>query len=153
MAYSDNLDEVLRSYDRELPTRRYYLLQVINRADYARFLHDREGYSVLSDRLALTFVENALKRLVTSGRPISDDAIEQALKDASDAYVGHIQERTSRLRPPIRSGGPKRPAHPKPYNWADRTTELASSYERTVNGQHRKAYDYDGPVYASPDDD
>lgn len=148
MPYEDNISEVLRSYDREFPTRRIHLLQVINNADYARYLHDRQGFSVLSDRLALSFVEQALKALVASGKPINDDNIEEALRDASDNYIEHLQSLTSTMRPPIRAGGPQRPAHPKPLNWADRTTNLASSYERIVNGQHRKQYDYQGTVYA-----
>lgn len=39
---------------------------------------------------------------------------------------------TATMRPPTRRGGPFRPAHPSPLNWADVSGQLAASYQHEV---------------------
>lgn len=142
--YEDNIGDVLRSYDEEFATEAH-VLELKNAMGYALYLHMREGISVFNNSLLIKMTQDFLQGIVRSGKPITDETIEEALKHISDEYIAVLQGFTGGLRPPVKAGGPNRPEHP--HGWADRTTDLASSFMREVDGGSQKKYDYSGQAY------
>lgn len=119
------------------------VLTLRNSMSYAKYLHDRHRYWVFNDTRLKAKVLKHLKKI---DGEITKEKTEEALKDAADDYISDLQSFIGgESQPPIVSGGERRPAHAG--HWADRTTDLASSYSRLVNGSERKNYDYDGTQY------
>lgn len=145
--YSDNLNVVLRDYERNAPTKSVYRGEVQNTQFYSVWLHEHEGYSVFNNPILLALLRKHLERELKPDRPF-DTSVEMGAKAAMKEYVELIQSRTARMRPPIKAGGPSRPAHPAPFNWADRTTDLASSFRSIWDGGAVVLYPYDGTRYA-----
>lgn len=146
MAYSDTLDIVLRDWDRNAPSKATYTAQVQNTQDYAVWLHLKTGYAVASNPILLAFLRKHLERELRPDRPF-DTSVEIGTKAAMKEYVELIQTRTARMRPPIKAGGPGRPAHPEPFNWADRSTALASSFTSQFGDDQVTLYPYEGTKY------
>jgi len=144
-SYEDNFDEELAEWAQFAEQENTTVLQLRNAMPYAKYLHDRHGYWVFNNvRLKAKAVKH-LKRAIEEG-PLTKERIVEALKDASDDYIGDLQDFLGgETQPPVVSGGERRPAHPG--HWANRTTDLASSYSRLIDKKHRKNYDYDGEQY------
>lgn len=140
----DNAAAYLRDLDMQVPRRKSWVSELGNAVDYALFLHNRHGYSVLNDEDWLRKTVLLLTRLVRSSKPFTDAALKKALEGANEDEVRFLQSFTSRFQPPVRRGGAARPAHPG--SWADRTTRLAKGYYSTINRGARRRYDYAGPL-------
>ncbi|MEL6703033.1 MAG: hypothetical protein AAFU38_10120 [Bacteroidota bacterium] len=119
-------------------------LTVANDSEAAFWLHARDGYEVVGDVLVLDAVAGALGTLANSPADLTQDALDDALETGLDAAIDEHQRRTSRLRPPAVRGGAPRPAHPAPLNYADRTTDTASSYRTRANTRPEVRHPYDG---------
>lgn len=139
-AYEDNLSAVLDEWDEMTPSRSVYLLELSNDTEYARYLNDRLGYWVMSDKIALDAVQARLEALVDSGKPLSTANINEALWDAAgdilDAYTDVIGSKNT--------GGKEMPP-PRPKHrgaWADDTLQLATSFVRSIPGHKREVYPY-----------
>lgn len=129
MAYEDNLTEVLRSYERDLPAREH-TLTLTNNMEYARPLHDLHGYYIFNDsHLRKVVVEWLRKTAAAVG--LSDRNTRRALDAAGTEEVNFLRSLTSTMRPPVKAGEGMRRAHPG--NWADITGNLKAAYTHEVS--------------------
>ena len=147
MGLDSNFEAFIASWEDERPDDDHEVT-FGNTESYARELHDRNGYSVLNDKLFAQTLRKNLRQIFLQAKPFSDDNIRTALKEGCAQYAATLQSFTGDMRPPVSEGGPKRPAHPG--GWADRTTALASGYYSVVDGE-RTDYDYDGTAFVSND--
>ena len=154
MPYEDNIEPVLASYENELPLEDHEL-EIGNSAPYARELHEREGFSVLNASSLAEQVAIHLRAALLNTRPLSDDEITGALKAAANAEVARLQGFTGGMVPGVERDSrgkivdkSPRPEHPE--GWGDRTTQLASSFYRKVDGAGVRVYPYDGRRYVIP---
>jgi len=109
-----------------------HVLKVANVMEYAKYLHDREGFFVFNDEQLQRIAAQKLQGI--DGEP-TDEKIEGALQTAAAEYVNWLLEQTGATRPPLKAGGTRRRA--RKGNWADVTGNLAAHYKSQVN---------DGPV-------
>jgi len=135
-AYEDNLDAVLAGLGvpadgQEL--HQTHTLKVLNDAPYAIYVHMREGLYVFDDAVASGIVHKWIADLARQTVMPSRDEIEEALAHAGSEIVDFLQSLTNEMRPPLRKGGPERPAHPG--GWANVTEQLVQAYRAQVNGK------------------
>lgn len=129
-----------------------FIVELGNAMDYALYLHERAGYSVINEQEWLETVTEFLAAHLAQGRPLTERAIAASLAEATEDTVRYFQQFVGAFQPPLTEGGPPRPKHAGGLNWADRTTRLASAYFSVVttpSGAVRRAfYDYQGVAYA-----
>lgn len=128
---TDNLDEVLDSYDGAFPSQNH-TLTVANVMEYARDLHDREGFYVFNDELLQQIVRNKLEEAINAGLGLSDEVAQQALDAAGFEYVNRLLDLVGGVRPPVRPGEGTRQA--TRGGWATITGNLANSFRHQVDG-------------------
>jgi hypothetical protein len=75
---------------------------------------------------SLEGVEDAVKGIVAMQRPTQFLVLDKT----GEETIKFLRSLTSERRPPIRKGGPSRPAHPG--HWADRSGDLARAYDYVV---------------------
>ncbi len=130
---------------------RSFELALGNLMDYAVYLHEKEGYSVINVGEWISTVEEFLAAHLASGKPLTEAALAGTMLAATEDTVRYFQEFIPAFQPPLRKGLPERPKHAGGLNWADRTTKLASAYFAVLtapSGQRwTKTYDYDGVRY------
>ena len=141
--HTTNIDAVLASVRASVPSD--HVLEVRNTAEYARYLHDKEGYSVLNDGVLQGAANEAIaKRLdarIRRGEAVADADIVEALEEAAVATVDFYQ---SAIGTKSTRGKVKLPPRLKhPGEWADDTERLASSYQSRVDGGEYKHHPYD----------
>lgn len=146
MRIQDNSAQYLAGLRDIVPQRKRWQVAILNTQPYAIYLHNMNGYSVINTEPFMQNVVQAIRSVLLKPRVTNTD-FREALLDAGKVTIEAFQERTARMAPPIRAGGPQRPRHPRPLNWADRTTKLASSYAVEVNRRHRRTPPYDGEAF------
>ncbi len=127
VSVTSNFGEALSSLQAELPTQTH-VLTVANVMEYARYLHDKEGFYVFNDQQLARIVREKLNGI--SGG-FTDEAIEGALQTAAAEYVNWLLEQSGATRPPLRANGTRRRA--RKGGWADVTGNLAAHYKSQVN--------------------
>jgi len=131
-----NLGEVREWYEEQMVDRTEWVLKIVNDTDYARYLHDKVGYWVMNDTLALNLTSRRLRALVASGRPISEETVEKALKKAAKAI---IEAYTRVVGQKMRDGRAMEAPRPKHKGqWADDTVTLAKNFEATLVGDGKE---------------
>lgn len=105
-----------------------------NNAEYARYLHDREGFYVFNDSHAAQTLVDTMNDVERAG-PMTTQRVETGLEVTGVREVNFLQSVTNEMRPPARTGEGPRAAHPG--GWADVTGRLNRSYSIEVNGKPR----------------
>jgi len=142
-----NFDEVAEWYEKQMPDRRIWVLSFVNDTEYARYLHDKVGYWVMNDTLALNITARHLRKLVNSDRLLTQDNIEDALEDAAKAVIAAYTRVVGQKMTAGREMSPPRPKHKG--QWADDTVTLAKNFEATLIGDGTETV-ADSSDYSSP---
>lgn len=103
-------------------------LEIQNNMDYARDLHERQGYYVFNDTHMLGVVDDWLEELVESNAPLK---IGLALEGAGFEEVNFLRSYTGEFKAGVRDNQGSREKHPG--GWADITTNLMGAYRHKVN--------------------
>lgn len=163
--HDEGADALLGELETAAPERALFALELANAVEYAVYLQERRGFFVISDEHLVETLTRFLSRLIDSGLPLTDAAVERALMEAADDEVAWLQAFTAEMRPPIGSrsgpssyqqkgrafrtagthrstrgrGGP-RPAHEG--HWADVTKTLAGGFTARVGNGPIRTYAY-----------
>ena len=108
---------------------------------------ERRGFTVVSGIALAEEATSAAEQLVASDRVLTPAAVVSGFKLAALRAVRRMQAFTARRRPPVRKGGPTRPAHyadPGKRGYGDVTTETARSFRYRVGSGGAVPVDYDG---------
>ena len=142
---TSNIDAVIAEARRALSQNEgpsEHILEVRNTADYAVYVHDREGYYVLNDEALEAAAQHAVAdRLAVRGQRgemLTDTDMVEALGEAADVVVEFYQEVVGTTDQPGRRKRPPRPVHSGGF--ASDTERLISSYERQVDDGDVKKY-------------
>lgn len=142
-----NFDDVKEWYENQMPDRRIWVLAFVNDTDYARYLHDKVGYWVMNDTLAVNITARHLRKLVRSDAPLTQENIEDALEDAAEAVIAAYTRVVGQKMTAGREMSPPRPKHKG--QWADDTVTLAKNFEATLIGDGTEKV-ADSSDYSSP---
>ena len=127
-----NLAQVRDWYEEQMTERTEWVLEIVNGTDYARYLHDKVGYWVMNDTIALNLTARSLRKLVASGEPISEEAVEEALTEAGKAILAAYTRVVGQTMRDGRAMEAPRPKHKG--QWADDTVTLAKNFEANLIG-------------------
>jgi len=142
-----NLDEIRDWYEEQILDRLEWVLAFLNDTDYARYLHDRVGYWVMNDSLALNLVSYHIGQLVNSDKLLNEKNIEATLEEAADAVVAAYTRVVGRKDTDGREMEAPRPKHAG--NWADDTVTLAKNFEAELRAEGKETV-ADSSDYSSP---
>lgn len=143
----DNLDDVLEWYEDRIPDRLIWMVKISNDTDYARYLHDKVGYWVMNDQLAVNILARHLRKVARSDDPADDDRIREALTDAAEAIVDSYTRVVGRKDTDGREMTAPRPKHKG--QWADDTVTLAKNFVAELVGEGTEEV-ADSSDYTSP---
>jgi len=142
-----NLDEIRDWYEDQMLDRVIWVLEVVNDTDYARYLHDKVGYWVMNDTVALNITARHLRKLVVSDKRLTEGHVEEALAEAGKAIVAAYTRVVGTKNTDGREMGAPRPKHKG--QWADDTVTLAKGFTATVIGDGKETV-ADSSDYSSP---
>lgn len=115
-------EEVTASFDvRELTA-----VEFGNAVAYAVYLQERDGFFVVSDEHLLGTLAAFIGRLLSSGEPLTDATLAEAIDEATTEEVRWLATFVGEMRPPASRGGDERPA--RQGKWADVSTDLVNGF-------------------------
>lgn len=121
-----------------------HAVEVRNVAEYAVYLHAKEGFSVLNDGIFQNAVRESinkrLKRRNRQGEMLRDSDVVEGFGKGAGETVSYYQSVIGTTDKPGKVKLPPRPKHPG--EWADDTEKLAGSYQSRVDSGAYRRYDY-----------
>jgi hypothetical protein len=128
---TSNIDKVIAAAEAQMPKDGTHTGEVINTADYAKYLHDRVAYWVLNDSVLAAYFDEELRRAVreasAAGELFSDARRTAAEKRALKRTVDFYQSVIGTADTPGKVKPPPRPTRAGGYS--DDTETLVGSYE------------------------
>lgn len=136
---TDNSAEYERDLRRLMPERKTFVLENGNDAPHAVWVQVMDGFYVFNNEHALALLEEKFRGRLGQDAPLDNATVVRLLGEVGREDIEWLRSYTSETRPPLRSGDPRRRAHPG--HWADRTHELNDGhYYRVDDGPERRDY-------------
>ena len=138
---SNNFSKALKRLRREVGGRTTFRARLSNSADYARPLHDKQGFYVFNPQHFRRSVYLALRGLAKSPASFTRQNVRLAIEAGCVEEIAYLRSLTDEMRPPapVNSAGRYIPVAERtgmrrahPGHWADVSKNLASSYDHDV---------------------